>query len=270
MGRAPLRVTGRRSTSAGRTAPRGPSVRASGFALVLALAGAVPARAQEALYLRWNECASLGGTADRGFNCVSDLQVDQLVVSFQAGRVIDQVIGIEVVIDLQHSAASVPPWWQMGLGGCRASDFVPSADFTPTPGCDDAWQGHGTALLQDFRPGDPYGLPSQSRILLTVAVPSEQSATFDATTEYAAVRLAVDHLRSSGSSECTGCSGPACLVLNSVLLLRPPAAPGGNVLLVTPGAGDANRATWQGGAGAPCEAVPTRATTWGRLKGIYR
>ena len=69
---------------------------------------------------------------------------------------------------------------------------------------------------------------------------------------------------------CGGCAGSACLVLNGMWIRRQPGAVGGDVLLSEPGTGQANWATWQGGTGADCAAVPVRAVTWGRLKGLYR
>jgi hypothetical protein len=59
-------------------------------------------------------------------------------------------------------------------------------------------------------------------------------------------------------------------VFNGMWLRRQPGAVGGDVQLSAPGLGEANWATWQGGAEATCAAVPVRAVTWGRLKGLYR
>ena len=42
------------------------------------------------------------------------------------------------------------------------------------------------------------------------------------------------------------------------------------VTLETPGPSGANRATWAGGSGADCSAVPVRSSSWGRLKSLYR
>jgi hypothetical protein len=67
---------------------------------------------------------------------------------------------------------------------------------------------------------------------------------------------------------CAGCTVPVCIVLNSITLrnlsfqeLASLSAP------VTPGS---NFATWQGGTGANCSAVPAKKTTWGAVKSLYR
>jgi hypothetical protein len=59
-------------------------------------------------------------------------------------------------------------------------------------------------------------------------------------------------------------------VLNSIEVERTAGAPGGNILLQSPGPGNANWAQWNGGQGADCALVPVRKVTWGRVKGIYR
>jgi len=94
--------------------------------------------------------------------------------------------------------------------------------------------------------------------------------TLNATDMYYAARIVISNQRTVGDPSCAGCTGAACLVLNAVRILRKPGAPGGDVLIETPGPGDANRATWQGGAAVNCQAVPARPTTWGRIKGMYR
>ena len=96
------------------------------------------------------------------------------------------------------------------------------------------------------------------------------AALLDPAATYYAARLVIRHTLTTGTTVCAGCSGPACLVLNSILLRRQPGAIGGDVAVTTPGPGDANWATWQGGAGANCASVPARAVTWGRVKSLYR
>jgi hypothetical protein len=73
------------------------------------------------------------------------------------------------------------------------------------------------------------------------------------------------YLGDANSGACAGCSTGACIVLNSVELVRLPGAIGGNVTLTTPGS---NFATWQ--AGAACVTVPVRNRTWGQVKALYR
>jgi len=80
---------------------------------------------------------------------------------------------------------------------------------------------------------------------------------------------------------CAGCSVPACIICNSTKVATPPVVgqPSRDVLLSGPtdATGTSNFATWQGGGGVVVgtrqgcpAAVPTRNTTWGAVKTLYR
>jgi hypothetical protein len=107
-------------------------------------------------------------------------------------------------------------------------------------------------------------------MLVTVGVPSLEARALDAVTVYHSTRIRLLNDKSSGSFSCLGCNAGACLVLNSIAVRRLPGAPGGDLVLTVPRAGNGNRVTWQGGQGADCSAVPVRRTTWGLVKSLYR
>jgi hypothetical protein len=232
------------------------------LALAAPLLGAT-ARAQDRLSLAWGDCRLGGGRADSALVCGDLLDRLALVCSFSLASPVDSVIGAEFVIDVQSAESPLPDFWEFGTGGCNSSG--PSAIPPPVSSCADAWGGLGSALLLEARPGEPGGAPSRIRLIVEAWVPSTQARTLDAGVSYDAVAL---EFASERLGRCAGCRTPACLVLNSVRLLR---APGALDLLIS-GADSFpdNFATWAGGAGADCNSVPTRRSTWGRVKALYR
>ena len=88
---------------------------------------------------------------------------------------------------------------------------------------------------------------------------------------YYAARIVLGDARTSGDGALRRLR-PARLPRAELPLAPPPAGGRGRRRARrAPRAVDADAwATWQGGAGADCSAVPVRAVTWGRLKGLYR
>ena len=237
-------------------------------ACVLA-AAALPVRAAEGLYLTWNDCALAAGAAsDLSQACASDLGQQALYCAFRLPAPVDSVLGVEIVVDVQHADATLPDWWRFDVVGCRAGNLGAGFDFTSQSACVDFLQGHATGDLQGYYLTEPRGGASQARIRAAASVlPGFGYAQLDASSMYYGARLTITNVNTTA---CTGCAGPACLVLNSVIVKRQPGTAGGDVILGEPGPGNANWATWQGGSGANCATVPARAVTWGRLKGLYR
>jgi len=238
----------------------------------LALAAARPAAAAEEIALAWEDCAS--GTAaalDLAGDCDSNLGFAPLHASFRMPFATGpDVIGLELVLDLQHAQAVLPDWWRLAPGQCRAGQLSADTDFSAAAACGDPWGGLGAALVQGWTATQPFGQPNQARMLVTVGVGSLDARALDATTDYNAVRIRLGLALSSGFGSCPGCTGGACLVLNSIAVRRLPGAPGGDLFLTQPRAGNLNRVTWYGGQGADCSAVPVRRTSWGLMKSLYR
>jgi hypothetical protein len=222
----------------------------------------------EGIYLTWNDCALGGRAAPNISSACTDAGAETLYCAFTLPQALDSVIAVEVVVDIQHSASTMPAWWQLGPGGCRDLVLDPSAVFSGSSSCVDFWQGDATSdpLPFVYTIGSPHGQQNQARLVISAALPSSLQRSLNATDMYYAARIIVPNLR---SSSCSGCSGSACLVLNSILIGRRPGAVGGDRFLQVPGAGGANHATWQG-AGADCSAVPVRRVSWGTLKSLYR
>jgi hypothetical protein len=226
------------------------------------------APAAEALYLNWDQCGPSGGSL-RGSSCSTNLGDQRIYCAFTLGTPLDQVVGVEVVVDLQHADADLPAWWQFGVGGCRQGAL--SANGGPPAGADcvDFWQGMATGGIQGFAVGQPRGGPNQARIKVALSLLPPDARSLDAQSLYNAATIVISNQNTVGTGSCPGCAGDACLVLNGIWIKRLPGAPGGDVLVKTPGLGSGNMASWQG-TGVDCSAVPTHKDSWGRIKTLYR
>lgn len=253
-----------------------PAVAALGLAATLAASSVlapVPAFAGaplEALSVAWDNCPLSGGSVRvKDFTCDTNLGSSSLYCAFSVLEPIDQIVGFELVVDVQHSNAILPNWWRLGPSPeCRHDVLTASIDFSPTDACVDP--GFTGAVLQDYLVTQPRGLPSQARIKAVVFVPSPETRAVSNDTTYLAARLILSNDRTVNVDACAGCVEPACLVLNSILVRRVAGAPGGDIALTTPAAAQGNWAYWRNQSGAECSWVPVRTVTWGRVKSLYR
>jgi hypothetical protein len=241
--------------------------RFAGIAVLLAFLGS--ARAAGAggwIAMTWDDCQ---GDRDMQSGCLTNDGAIALQCWFQLDQPVMDVIGIEADVDVQTSGSILPDWWQLGPGQCRDGDVRVSGDFSALGACADPWRdlGEGQAL---FYPGLPRGGANQAHFAASYAVRSDSARTLDAGTLYYGIQLLISNDRTIFPGNCAGCGTPACLVLNSVRLLRHPSDSPPVVTLDTPGAGNANRATWHGDGEADCIAVPVRARTWGQIKALYQ
>jgi hypothetical protein len=243
--------------------------------LVACLSAAGPSAlcAAEGLYLTWNDCApGAGATRDRSSDCASETGQQDLYCAFGVPAAVDSVLGMELVVDVQSAATVLPNWWRFDTGGCRVGNLRAGFVFPSPSPCGDFLNGNAAGGLQGYYLNEPRGGTGQARIKVAASLLESVSgyASLGAEGMYFAARLTLTNTRTIGTGSCTGCPQPVCLVLNSIVVLRQPGAAGGDLFLSEPGPGQANWATWQGGLGADCVAVPVRAVTWGRIKSLYR
>jgi hypothetical protein len=239
--------------------------------VVLASVAPAPVLASGELHLAWDDCRlGFAGDSDLQSVCLLNEGESKLYCSFVLDAPLDDVLGIEVVVDLQHSAGVLPDWWHLqGKGECRDGTLSVRGDYTLESVCTDPWQNLGGGVVT-YERGLPRGQPSQARIFGTYAVPSSSARSLDAGLMYYGLTIVIRNDRSVFPFECAGCSQPACLVLNQVTLLRSPAAKPPEIPVVRPGSDGANRVTWKGGSNADCTAVPVRRSTWGQVRNLYR
>lgn len=240
-------------------------------ALVAALAlAAGSARAGEELDLTWQDCPLGGGGHNATFTCNSNIGENDLFCSFRMPYPADSVIGVEIVVDVQHSESPMPDWWRFDPGGCRQGSLGASFDFSTHFACTDFWFETPAGGLSSYTLGEPRGQSNQARILVAAQLLSQNYRQLDDTSLYYAAILQLRHTNTViPPAECAGCASAACLVFNGLLVRRLPGAPGGDITISTPAPAGGNIATWQGN-GADCQAVPARATSWGQVKGLYR
>lgn len=241
---------------------------------VIAVAPAVSRlEAAEGLYLTWGNCAlASSSSSNSSFTCDTNTGAETLYVAFTLAAPLDSVVALEIVIDVQHGDATLPPWWLFAPSQCHYGALVANADFSGESDCRDFWNGEaGVVSPPAFYQGLPGGAASQAHVVITLGVPSISPRNLASNEMYYAAKLILRNEATVGAQACDGCLAGACLVLNSIRVGRLTGGSGSeSVVLEVPGAGDANRATWQGGADAACAAVPVRNVTWGGLKALYR
>ena len=239
-----------------------------GLTLLLA---AGPARAAGGVHLTWGDCALQGaGQPVQAFACDTDLGSEVLYCGLVMPAPTDSVLGLELTVDIQHSAPVLPDWWRFNVAGCRSGSLGADTDFGQVSTCQEMWQAPAAGGVLSYVVGMPRGGANQAGVLIGFSLPSGQLRTLDATSMYYAARILIAN--DGTTTGCGGCEDAACLVLNSIRVLRPPrpdGVPSGDVVVTTPGAGSGNWASWQA-ATANCAAVPVRNMTWGAVKSLYR
>lgn len=233
-------------------------------ALLIAHA-ASPIRAA-GIAIGWHDCRppAGGGFNGQNYGCTSNIITLPLFASFTLAAAVDSVWAMELVVDVDVATDALPAWWHMEPGGCRANAWA--ADASLAGSCIDAWNGKGAAVAQGWIPGQPGASARHGRLLVAASVLPEDAVALDADAPYTAARIL---LRTNNTTDCEGCLIPACLVFNSLLLRRLPGSSVEEVVLSGAESAGSNMVTWQG-AGADCQSVPVRRSTWGAVKALYR
>ncbi len=258
------------SDHATETARRSWRAAACGVALLGVLAGAGHAQpVGVGLSLGWDDCRSSPGTGslNRRFGCGVTLLDMPLFPAVRLAAPIDSVLSVELVIDVDVATDALPPWWHMEPGGCHSSPPGWGAGLATTASCADAWAGQGSASIQGWLPGTPGGAPMHGRLLAAVGTLPGMLATLPAGDALALCRVA---LRGDNTLTCVGCNIPACLVFNSITIRRLPGSSPEEIIISNEESVGSARVFWQDGTGSDCQAVPTRRSTWGAVKSLYR
>ena len=239
-----------------------------GMLLALTLP-ASSASAGAGVNLRWSACFADGGTWNRTFACDTNSGTNVLIGSFELAADLTEVSGVEFVLDVASDGATLPAWWQLrNPGTCRmASLSVNTTIATSAAACVDWASGGAASGLAAYAIG--FAGPNTSRIIGGSAVPASALADLVAGQAYFAFNLLINNAKTIGADSCVGCEVPTEIVCNSILVRTPPvfAQPSRDVKLVGPSNGvDSHLARWQGGRAI----VPTRRTSWGELKTLFR
>lgn len=225
--------------------------------------------------MRWDNCFGDAGVSDKAFACNVNTGSNTMVGSFVLDNNITLVTGIEVVIDLiVANGQTVPDWWLYnapgGATGCRTTGLTVNPTISGSAvNCIDWAQGGAAgglaAYSNELGSISPTVSASHKRIKIGFAV-APPGIDVVAAQEYFAFNILLNHSKTVGTGSCVGCTLPVCLVLNSILV-QPGTNPG--TKLGTGTVAGSNFCTWQGGAGADCQAVPTKNSTWGQVKSLY-
>jgi len=234
----------------------------------IALALSIPSGPVHAsgLSIAWRDCRPpLGsGFVTQAFGCASDIQEFDFFPSFTVPATLDSVYSMELVVDFDVASDPLPPWWLMAPG-CRTNGWA--ADDGPSLSCPDAWDGLGTGSFQGWIPFTPGNSTRHARLLVAFGVLPGDAVTLLGNAIYTAGRIL---LRTTNTVSCNeGCTTPACMVFNSLLIRRLHTPADEEILISGAESTASDRIFWQDGAGSDCQAVPTRRTTWGAVKALY-
>jgi len=232
------------------------------FACAVLTLLATSAHAAGGINLSWTDCG-VSGQLQRNFACNSNSGTNTMVASVVTGVAMNQFNGEASVMDLQTNQAALSPWWGMMAVGCRGTSVL-SADFNflAMSNCLDPWAGLAVGGV-NYSPG--FGAPNRARIRTVSAIPS--STAINGSDEYYLVKVAFSNARTTGLGSCPGCTDGACIVFNSVFVTQPAGV--GNFTITSTLV--RNWVQWQSGAAGICPgATPTRHSTWGQVKTLYR
>ena len=100
--------------------------------LTLLVLLAVPSAHAAGVNMRWNACLGDGGSASRTFACDRNTGTNQLVGSFVLGADLQQVSGVQFVVDIATDSPTLPAWWHFkNAGSCRAASLSVSGTISP-------------------------------------------------------------------------------------------------------------------------------------------
>jgi len=226
-------------------------------ALMALTAGIAAAASSGVVNLAWSDCGT-NGTANRTFACNTNTGTPGILVGSYTSFVnLDSLNGNEIVIELQTTSVGlVSPWWQVknytdGTVGCRNGASSMSFDFTGGPfNCFDYWNGQALGGFGIIR--EP-ATPNRQRVLGVCAVGLSQAHALDANTETYSFKLTINNTKTTGTGACAGCAdgNVAAPMDRSMETLGTFAQMNGGV------------------PGAPGP-TPTKNTSWGAVKSLYR
>jgi len=238
------------------------------FIVATLLLAAPPAFA--GLDLTWDGCNNGTGAQTVTLDCANPSAVSALVGGFQVPAAVDSFYLVDIVLDFQTEAASLPAFWQ--FDGCDAGGISLSL-ARPGIGCTDLvnpWGAGGVdgEVTRAFQTG-VHGI-KRGRMVVTIFLQPNAPIHLDAGTNYFAFRILFSTtFATEAGGSCAGCTSPVVVVWNSAAFTSIAAASPPPLVVTTSGlVGQCARAN---SATLPtCDATPTLNRTWGALKALYR
>jgi len=236
---------------------------------VILLGVLVPMAGAGGISINWGAGCWSDGTPlnDLFFACNGNTGSATMTCSFAISQDQPQFLGIELDLEGATEATVVPAWWQMGQGDCRAGAISTSANFLSAPqvGCVDMWQNQASGGLAIYGWGPSWGGDNRTHVLVVYAVPVDSPIPLTAGVEYYAAQVFISYQKTVGSGACTGCAIPHVWGLYS---LKSAELTQYETLMEALLHG--NDCLWWQHSGLCCRCGPTRNTTWGQVKSLYR
>ena len=212
-----------------------------------------------------NDCPSSGlSTVDRSSACATNAGYNVLIGSVIVPPGLEQVVGIEVLLDYQTDAPILPDWWRFDQAGCHLRAGILNSAFDPVLDdgvCHNGWDVFATSGAW-FEPDSPF--PGSGHVRLVTATLPENGLAWPAATEWYAFRLVILNAKTTGVGACAGCNNSALITFNYARISNPTGV-GQDAVIVDADPGGRKSVTWQGGG-----IVPARRATWGQIKSLYR
>ena len=232
---------------------------------LLLLAGTASLATADGLMLRWQDCSGDGGVQNRSFACDSNSGSNSLVGSFSLGIPLSDVNGDELVLDLASAGVTLPDWWRFrSAGSCRQLALTIAAH--DGIGCPDLFELQASMNIASYVVGT-FG-PNSARILSVNAVPPSLTVELAGGQEYAIARWSISNVKTVGTGACSGCATPVCILFNIAHITT--YGDLNNAIIANAAFPGSNFASWQSAGTTVCIRTPTRNSTWGAVKSLYR
>lgn len=220
------------------------------------------ASAMAQVSLNWNTCFENGAATNKVFACNTNGSGNNMVAAWYPPASATQVTAIEMYLNYQVDAATLPCWWTFDASGRATGASVSTTDINDLFLC-------GGGLGNYFRDnnGPAAGVWAQTAPNRGAWIYSQAAAApgDPDDIEQFGMQVRIVNTGTVGPG-CPGCSTPVCFVLSRVVVNQAGAP---NIELTAP-AGQ-QHVTWNGGGTVPCPAAtPTKKATWGSIKALYR
>ena len=214
-------------------------------------------------YLNWGTCTNPLSNPVQSFACNNDSGPSfDLILTLIPFTQMTDAVSSSVLLWFQSNQPTMPDWWQVQPGGCRAGDFTVDSTAPFPAGCADPWLGQAT-IVAEFQPACA---PNGFFLSLRSQLPPGQTRTLVQGTRYAMFRMRINRDRTTGVGACGGCSYGACFGFEVISI--------GNSSGLGWSSSPGGMASWQTTAGCnrPAYCGPTEASrpTWGAIKSLYR
>jgi len=220
--------------------------------------------------LTFNNCVNEGGITAKNLNCVAS-QTNKVHGCFKVPITITGFVAVDGSFDLQNETNPGPlnPFWHYESGGCNNSGLQIRHDISVSGGCDsenNPWGDFGadaSSFITAYVPGYN-GIPNRGRILISIARSAANPTQLDPVKNWYMFHFL---LTTNNRAACAGCTEKVAIVWNSATLYNNEGRDA--EVLVGPDK-TANCDQINGASLSTCAATPTRNSTWGQLKALYR